>query len=114
MKLKIIVVLFVFLCALGLIVYNTQAQSKKGGAVLTGIVTDASKQPVSNAAVYLIPASDIEAMAKTKIEIKRDAANDEPLEDNLAANRAKYTKAVTDKKEILRLQISLTADTLFM
>ncbi|MEK6682392.1 MAG: ammonia-forming cytochrome c nitrite reductase subunit c552 [Nitrospirota bacterium] len=98
MKLKIIVVLFVFLCALGLIVYNTQAQSKKGGAVLTGIVTDASKQPVSNAAVYLIPASDIEAMAKTKIEIKRDAANDEPLEDNLAANRAKYTKAVTDKK----------------
>ena len=37
-------------------------------------------------------------MAKTKIEIKRDSKNDEPLEDSLAANRDKYTKAITDAK----------------
>jgi len=32
-------------------------------------------------------------MAKTPIEIKKDAKNDEPLEDNLAANRERYLKA---------------------
>jgi hypothetical protein len=58
-----------------------------------GVVEDGSGQKVANATVWLIPAADVATMAKTPIEIKRDAKNDEPLEDNLAANRARYLKA---------------------
>jgi predicted CXXCH cytochrome family protein len=79
-------------CALGLIAYSTQAE----GAV-KGAVQDKSGQAVEKATVYLIPSSDVEAMGKTPIEIKRDSKNDEPFEDNIAANKDKYQKAVTDK-----------------
>jgi hypothetical protein len=48
---------------------------------------------VANATVWLIPAGDVAAMGKTPIEIKKDSPNDEPLEDNLAANRGRYLKA---------------------
>ncbi|MEK6656171.1 MAG: cytochrome c3 family protein [Nitrospirota bacterium] len=99
MKRKILSVLFVSFSILGIIVYNFHAEAQKtGGTALKGQVADASGQAIAKASVYLIPASDIEAMAKTKIEIKRDSKNDEPLEDSLAANRDKYTKAITDAK----------------
>ena len=99
MKARNLLLVFVSFFILGIIVYNFHAEAQKaGGTALKGQVADASAQPISKAAVYLIPASDIEVMAKTKIEIKRDSKNDEPLEDNLAANKDKYTKAVTDAK----------------
>lgn len=99
MKRKILSVLFVSFSILGIIVYNFHAEAQKtGGTALKGQVADASGQAIAKASVYLIPASDIEAMAKTKIEIKRDSKNDEPLEDNLSANKDKYTKALTDAK----------------
>ncbi|MBI5025468.1 MAG: hypothetical protein HZC12_01830 [Nitrospirae bacterium] len=99
MNRKILVLLFILFSALGLIIYGTHAEGKKaGGNTLKGIVTDVSGQAISKATIYLIPSIDVEAMAKTPIEIKRDSKNDEPLEDNLAANRDKYRKATTGKK----------------
>jgi hypothetical protein len=67
-------------------------------ATVKGVVEDGSGQKVANATVWLIPAADVAAMAKTPIEIKRDATNDEPLEDNLAANRERYLKAQSGSK----------------
>ncbi len=99
MNRKILVLLLISFSVLGLMVYGTQAEGKKAGDnALKGVVQDASGQAVENATVWLIPSSDVEAMAKTPTEIKRDSKNDEPLEDNLAANRDKYQKATTDKK----------------
>jgi len=73
--------------------------AKKGGALVKGVVSDGSKQPVSEATVYLIPAEDVAKLAKTpSIEIKKNTPNDEPMEDNLAENRDKYLKGKTDKK----------------
>lgn len=73
----------------------------KANPPVTGVVEDGSKetfQKVGNATVWLIPAKDVAAMGKTPIEIKKNASNDEPLEDNLAANRDRYLKAKTDAK----------------
>jgi len=99
MNRRILVLLLISFCVIGLIVYGTQAEGKKAGDnVLKGIVQDTSGQAVENASVYLIPSADVEVMAKTPTEIKRDSKTDEPLEDNLAANRDKYQKAATDKK----------------
>lgn len=99
MKGRFFTLLFVLCCVLGLVAYGTQAEGKKAGDnTVKGIVQDASGQAVENATVYLIPSSDVESMAKTPTEIKRDSKNDEPLEDNLAANRDKYQKGATDKK----------------
>lgn len=66
-----------------------------------GVVEDGSKETfrkVANATVWLIPSADIAAMGKTPIEIKKDAKNDEPLEDSLTANRARYLNAKTNDK----------------
>jgi hypothetical protein len=63
-----------------------------------GVVQDGSKQPVAGAAVYLVPAADVAGLAKPpSIEIRKDVTNDEPMEDNLAANRDKYLKGTTDR-----------------
>lgn len=65
---------------------------------LKGLVQDGSKQPVAGAAVYLVPAADVVALAKPpSIEIRKDVPDDEPMEDNLAANRDKYRSATTDR-----------------
>ena len=109
MNRKTLVLLLISLCTLGLITYGTQAEGKKAGEnTVKGIVQDASGQAVENATVYLVPSTDVEEMAKTPTEIKRDSKNDEPLEDNLAANRDKYQKASTDKKG--NFKISNVAD----
>ncbi len=63
-----------------------------------GAVQDGSKQPVAGAVVYLVPAADVAKLAKPpSIEIRKDVPNDEPMEDNLAANRDRYLKGTTDK-----------------
>ncbi|OGW20818.1 MAG: hypothetical protein A2077_02255, partial [Nitrospirae bacterium GWC2_46_6] len=109
MNRKISVLLLVLFFAAGFVVYGTQAEGKKAGDnTLKGTVQDASGQAIENAAVYLIPSADVEEMAKTSIEIKRDSKNDEPLEDNLAANKDKYQKGATDKKG--NFKISNVAD----
>ncbi len=64
----------------------------KSGSTVKGVVEDRDGRKVANATVWLIPSADVAAMGKTPIEIKNDAKNDEPLEDNLAANRERYTK----------------------
>jgi hypothetical protein len=75
------------------LVYGCTLSDAKKEVAVKGVVEDGSGQKVANATVWLIPAADVAAMAKTPIEIKRDAKNDEPLEDNLAANRERYLKA---------------------
>jgi len=90
-------VLTCFLVAMGFALLAGTPAGAAGGTV-SGVVKDASKQGVPQATVYLIPAADVEAMAKTKMEIKKNASNDEPMEDNLAVNKDKYKKGVSDKQ----------------
>ena len=86
-----------FLVAMGVsILAVTPAMA--AGVTVNGVVKDGSKQAVANATVYLIPAADVAAMAKTAMEIKKNAANDEPMEDSLAANKDKYKKGVSGKQ----------------
>jgi len=87
-----------FFCSAGVIFYGMDADSKEAGNTLNGTVQDASGQMIEKAAVYLIPSTDVEALAKTPIEVKGDSPNDEPLEDSLAVNIDKYKTASTDKK----------------
>ncbi len=83
------------LAALGVValIYGcTQSSARMADATVKGVIEDRDGTKVANATVWLIPAGDVAAMGKTPIEIKRDARNDEPLEDNLAANRDRYLK----------------------
>ena len=64
-----------------------------------GAVTDGSKQPIGGAAVYLIPAADVEKLGKASpIDRKINSPNDEPMEDTLAPNRDKYQRGMTDRR----------------
>ncbi|HWD22857.1 MAG TPA: cytochrome c3 family protein [Burkholderiales bacterium] len=81
-----------------LLLFTTLASAQAGGATVRGMVTDGSKQAIGGAAVYLVPSSDVEKLAKSPVDRKRNSANDEPMEDNLATNRDKYKKAMTDRK----------------
>lgn len=74
------------------------AAAQKAVAI-KGVVRDGSQQAVAKATVFLIPAEDVAKLAKPpSIEIRKDVANDEPMEDNLAANRDRYRSAVTNQK----------------
>lgn len=53
-------------------------------------------QKIAGATVWLIPAADVAAMAKTPVVVKKDSDNDEPLEDNLNAHRDRYLHAKTN------------------
>ena len=78
--------------ALAWVVGCTQPAAKMADTTVKGVIEDRDGIKVANATVWLIPAADVAAMGKTPIEIKKDAKNDEPLEDNLAANRDRYMK----------------------
>lgn len=89
--------------AMGVILYGCTLTGEKSypNTPFKGVVEDGSKETflrVADATVWLIPSADVAAMGKTPIEVKADAANDEPLEDNLAANRARYLNAKTNAK----------------
>src|SRR3990172_4769555 len=84
--------------AFALLIFAPLTFAQTGGMTVRGTVTDGSKQPIIGAAVYLVPAADVEKLAKTPVDRKRNSANDEPMEDNLAANRDKYRKGMTDRK----------------
>lgn len=79
--------------ALAWVVGCSQPAARMADTTVKGVVEDRDGIKVADATVWLIPAADVAAMGKTPIEIKKDAKNDEPLEDNLAANRDKYPKA---------------------
>ena len=99
MKSRIIVVLCSCFCLLAFSAVGGRAESKKAGAnALKGVVQDGAGQAIEKAAVYLIPAADVEAMGKTRIDVKKNSPNDEPLEDNLAANIDNYKNGTTDRK----------------
>jgi len=88
-----------YFIALTFVVYGVEgAEKKSGGNVVRGTVQDVSGQMIEKATVYLIPAGDVAALAKTSLEVRRNSPNDEPLEDSLAANIDKYQKASTNKK----------------
>ena len=98
---------FALVAACGLLSFAPVAEAKKGAAMVKGVVQDGSKQPVAGAAVFLIPAGDVEKLAKApSIEIKKDTPNDEPMEDNLANNRDKYQKGMTDKKGNFSIKVA--------
>jgi len=101
-------VLPLFLLTIGMTLL-TSTQAVAARTAVNGVVKDGSKQAVSKATVYLIPASDVAAMAKTKLEVKKNAANDEPMEDSLAANKDKYQKGTSDKQG--KFKIADVADT---
>lgn len=87
--------------AASVLLYGCTQTEIKSSTSVAGVVEDGGKETfkkVGNATVWLIPAKDVAAMGKTPIEIKKDARNDEPLEDNLAANRDRYQNAKTDAK----------------
>ena len=87
-----------FTILMGLTIVATLAAVPAAAATaVKGVVEDGDGKKVENATVWLIPAADVAAMGKTPIEIKRDSPNDEPLEDNLAANRERYLKAKSEQ-----------------
>ncbi len=64
---------------------------------LVGVVRDPSGQTLPNGTIYLVPATDVAALAKTALDITvsptdaKALATDEPLEDLLDANASTYT-----------------------
>lgn len=85
----------VTLCALLCLGAAAEADSRD----VSGAVSDGSRQAIVGATVYLVPAGDVEKLRKQPtIEIRKDVENDEPMEDNLAANRDKYQRGTTDPK----------------
>jgi len=86
-----------FAILMGLAVAASLATAPAAAATVKGVVEDADGKKLENAIVWLIPAADVAAMAKAPVEIKRDSPNDEPLEDNLAANSKRYLKAKSGK-----------------
>ena len=67
-----------------------------GAQTVQGTVKDGSGQAVSGATVYLVPAADVAKLAKAPtFQIRRNVDDDEPMEDNIAANGDKYRQAVT-------------------
>lgn len=64
---------------------------------IKGTVTDGGKNAVGGATVYLVPAADVARLAKApSFNIRRNVNDDEPMEDNLANNRDKYQRGVTN------------------
>jgi predicted CXXCH cytochrome family protein len=79
-----------------IVAYTSLSQANV--ATVKGAVQDGSKQPLASAVVYLVPAGDVGRLAREpSIDIKKDVSNDEPMEDNLAANRDTYRSGTTDR-----------------
>jgi predicted CXXCH cytochrome family protein len=96
---RLILMTLIFLAVCSLAVGIQAGAQKAGGKAVKGTVKDASGQAIGNATVYLVPVSDVTALyRKPPVEIVRDSPNDEPFEDNLAANRGKYIKGTTDNQ----------------
>ena len=84
-----------------LFVYGCSGVKSYPSMPFKGVVEDGNKdafKKIADATVWLIPSADVAAMGKTPLEVKNDSKNDEPLEDNLAANRNRYLNAKTNAK----------------
>jgi len=89
---------WLILLAAGLVLAAPFPQAAAATTV-KGAVTDASKQPIGAATVYLIPSADVVNLGKgSPINRKVNSPNDEPMEDTLESNRDKYARATTDRK----------------
>jgi hypothetical protein len=86
-----------FLAPLGLGLALSISATAQTAPTIKGTVIDGSKQAIGGATVYLVPAADVEKLAKGPMERKKNSPNDEPMEDNLAGNRDKYQRATTDR-----------------
>lgn len=64
---------------------------------LFGTITDTSGDPVANASVILIPASDINTTKIDILEISATATDDEPLDDLIADTTKSYQSATTNE-----------------
>ena len=90
---------FLILSACCLVPFAPLSQAEAAATTVKGAVSDGSKQPIAKAAVYLIPAADVEQLGKASpIDRKINSPNDEPMEDTLAPNRDKYQKGMSDNK----------------
>jgi hypothetical protein len=65
---------------------------------VVGFVRDTAGDPVSGATVYLVPGTDIPTapISVTDLAAARESADDEPLEDTIAAKGTGYAQAITD------------------
>ena len=82
----------------GTAILATAALSDAKTQTIKGTVQDGSKQAVVGAVVYLVPAGDVAKLVQApSIDIKKDVPNDEPMEDNLAANRDTYRNGTTGR-----------------
>ena len=71
---------------------------------IRGKVTNGGKTAVVGATVYLVPGADVARLKKApSFNIRRNVADDEPMEDNLAGNRDKYQQGVTDAAGAFRI-----------
>jgi predicted CXXCH cytochrome family protein len=69
---------------------------------VAGAVSDASGARVGGGTVYFVPAADVAALPATTVEV--GSANDEPLEDLVAANGASYAQAAVGADGAYRLE----------
>jgi hypothetical protein len=74
-------------------------------AGVVGFVKDTAGEPVVGAKVYLVPSDQIPTTAidLSSIGAARASANDEPLEDTIAAKGAGYQQATTDANGVYRI-----------
>lgn len=63
-------------------------------AGVVGKVTDRGGATLTDGTVYFVPAADVAALPATTIAV--GSADDEPLEDNIAANGSAYPKAAVE------------------
>lgn len=77
---------------------------------LVGLVMEPNLVPVLNGGVYLVPASDVEQLSETPLDLflspeaTATYAVDEPIEDLLDANGATYEHAEVDAEGVYRFE----------
>ena len=86
-----------------------ELQTEPDGVV--GVVTDGSGDVVPSGTVYFVPAADVAALPATSVEV--GSANDEPLEDLIAANGASYLSAEVGEDGVYAVT-SIEAGTYFV
>jgi hypothetical protein len=62
----------------GLVLPATLTPAQTRETTVRGSVSDGSRQSISGARAYRIPAADVENLATSPIDRKRNSANDEP------------------------------------
>jgi hypothetical protein len=69
---------------------------------VVGAVSDASGARVGGGTIYFVPSADVAALPATTVAV--GSANDEPLEDLVAANGASYAQAAVGADGAYRLE----------